>query len=223
MKRIFLFDIDGTLMRRTGPHHAEALVRAIREVAGIDTTIDGIPVHGMLDVDILTEMMGRAGCATELIAGRMHDLVRRAQEVYPDSCPDLRACVLPGIRETLEEIASRGFPIGLVSGNLTQIGWTKVERAGLRKYFSFGAFADMGPTRAHLAKMAVAMAGLTGPAEATLIGDSPSDVAAAKANGYRMVSIATGLTSLDALTALRPDAVLPDLSDPANRRILIGD
>ena len=54
---LVLFDIDGTLIRRAGPHHRQALVDAVRHVTGLETTTDHIPVHGMLDPDILTRMM----------------------------------------------------------------------------------------------------------------------------------------------------------------------
>ena len=56
-----LFDIDGTLIRRAGPHHRQALVEAIRRTAGVETTTDGVPVAGMLDHTILRTMMTRAG------------------------------------------------------------------------------------------------------------------------------------------------------------------
>ena len=58
-----LFDIDGTLIRRAGPHHREALVDAVRQVTGLETTTENIPVHGMLDPDILTRMMRDAGAS----------------------------------------------------------------------------------------------------------------------------------------------------------------
>ena len=51
---LVLFDIDGTLVRRAGPHHRQALVDAVRDITGIETTTEGIPVQGMLDPDILT-------------------------------------------------------------------------------------------------------------------------------------------------------------------------
>src|SRR5580658_5493841 len=57
MPDLILFDIDGTLVRRAGPHHRQALVDAIRQVTGLETTNDGIPVHGMLDPDIITSML----------------------------------------------------------------------------------------------------------------------------------------------------------------------
>ena len=56
-----LFDIDGTLIRRAGPHHRQALVEAIRRTAGVETTTEGVPVAGMLDRNILRAMMTRAG------------------------------------------------------------------------------------------------------------------------------------------------------------------
>ena len=44
-------------VRTTG----EALVDAVRQVTGVETTTEGIPVHGMLDPDILTRMMLAGG------------------------------------------------------------------------------------------------------------------------------------------------------------------
>ena len=60
-RALALFDIDGTLIRRAGPHHREALVDAVRAVTGLGSTTDNIPVHGMLDRDILAIMLVRPG------------------------------------------------------------------------------------------------------------------------------------------------------------------
>ena len=57
---LVLFDIDGTLIRRAGPQHREALVEAVKRVAGLESTTDNIPVQGMLDRDILAIMMRAA-------------------------------------------------------------------------------------------------------------------------------------------------------------------
>jgi beta-phosphoglucomutase-like phosphatase (HAD superfamily) len=56
-----LFDIDGTLIRHAGPHHRQALVKAVRRVTGLETTTDNIDTSGKLDRDIIREMMSRAG------------------------------------------------------------------------------------------------------------------------------------------------------------------
>ena len=73
---LVLFDIDGTLVRRAGPHHREALVHAIRRVTGLDSTTDGIPVQGMLDPDILTVMLRRSGAPRAAIRQSMPEIIR---------------------------------------------------------------------------------------------------------------------------------------------------
>src|SRR3978361_240970 len=92
---LVLFDIDGTLIRRAGPHHREALVKAVRQVAGLETTTEGVPVAGMLDRDILRQMMKNAGAPESLIRRSMPELVTRAQSIYVRCCPDLERKVCP--------------------------------------------------------------------------------------------------------------------------------
>ena len=58
----------------------------------------------------------------------------------------------------LFRLLRRHVPTGLVTGNLTRIGWKKMEHAGLRHYFRFGAFAEQARDRAGLVRMAVRQA-----------------------------------------------------------------
>ena len=150
-----MFDIDGTLVRRAGPHHRAALVEAVREITGLDTTTEGIPVHGMLDPDILRVMMRTAGWDDSRIASVMPGVIVSAQDVYQNSVPDLRDKICPGAPELLSELQRRGVVLALVTGNLTRIGWRKLERAGLRDYFRYGAFGEMAQTRGGLARLAI--------------------------------------------------------------------
>ena len=139
---LVLFDIDGTLLRRAGSHHREALVEAIRRTVGLDTTTDGVPVSGMLDRDILTIMMTRAGMKPAAIRKAMPAVVERAQRIYIRTVPCLERKVCPGVRRVLRSLEQRGVVIGLVTGNLSRIGWRKMERAGLKPYFRFGAITS---------------------------------------------------------------------------------
>src|SRR5690242_5445157 len=104
---LVLFDIDGTLIRRAGPHHREALVEAVRSVTGFSTTTDHIPVHGMLDPDILTRMMHDAGAADAFIKRHMGNIIQRAQGIYVRRCPDLRRRTCPGVRRILYSLTRR--------------------------------------------------------------------------------------------------------------------
>jgi phosphoglycolate phosphatase-like HAD superfamily hydrolase len=107
--------------------------------------------------------------------------------------------------------------LGLVTGNLTRIGWRKLYRAGLREYFRFGAFGEMAKTRTGLAKIAIREARLnhwiSRDTPISLIGDAPPDVIAARANGIRSIAVQTGITPVEELIAERPDILLRDLRE----------
>jgi phosphoglycolate phosphatase-like HAD superfamily hydrolase len=214
---LVLFDIDGTLIRRAGPHHREALVEAIRRTAHVGTTTEGVPVAGMLDRDILTTMMLRAGMPRSEIRRVLPEVIKRAQSIYVRRVPDLAGKVCPGVRGLLGRLSRRGVVIGLVTGNLSRIGWRKMERAGLRHYFRFGAFAEMAHDRAGLVRIAIRRARqerwIGRDSNISLIGDHPNDVLAAQANGIRSVAVGTGIVSLDELQSHAPQIAVADLRE----------
>jgi phosphoglycolate phosphatase-like HAD superfamily hydrolase len=213
---LVLFDIDGTLVRRAGPHHRQALVDAVRSVTGVETTTEGIPVHGMLDPDILSRMMQAGGLNEPRIAEAMPSVIEAAQNLYEVSVPDLRDRTCPGAAELLEELHRRGVILALVTGNLTRIGWRKLHRAGLDSFFRYGAFGEMAPTRGGLARLAIEKArrdGLLGPSSSiSLVGDARQDVEAARENGIRSIAVLTGITPPEELEAARPDLLIDDLT-----------
>jgi phosphoglycolate phosphatase-like HAD superfamily hydrolase len=211
---LILFDIDGTLVRRAGPHHREALVDAVRQVTGVETTTQGIPVHGMLDPDILVRMMRAGGLSDEEISPRMPAIIEAAQELYQANVPDLRDKTCPGVAQLLARLRERGVTMALVTGNLTRIGWRKLERAGLHHYFRFGAFGEMAPTRGGLARLAIEQARQEGLVDGkiSLIGDATQDVAAARENGIRSIAVRTGITPPEELERSAPDLLIDDLT-----------
>ena len=214
-RALVLFDIDGTLIRRAGEHHRQALVEAVRRTVGIETTTDGVPVSGMLDRDILTVMMTRAGMKPAAIRQAMPIVIEHAQSIYVRTSPVLERKVCPGVRRALWRLERRGAVIGLVTGNLTRIGWRKMERAGIRHYFRYGAFAELAKDRAGLVRIAIRHARREGwigrETSISLIGDHPNDVRAARANDIRAVAVATGLIPMEELRTHAPDILLPDL------------
>jgi phosphoglycolate phosphatase len=214
---LVLFDIDGTLVRRAGPHHREALVLGVHRVTGLETTTEGIPVQGMLDPDILTVMMRRAGATRATIRESMPEILRAAERHYLRVCPALHDKRCPAVEPVLQRLTRRGVLLGLVTGNLTRIGWRKLDRAGLRPYFRFGAFGEMAKTRAGLARIAIREARRRGwidrRAPISLIGDAPADVIAARANRIRSIAVQTGITPVAELRAEEPDFLLANLRE----------
>ena len=147
----------------------------------------------------------------------MPDVLRAAERYYLRVCPVLTGKHCPGVEPLLERLTRRGILLGLVTGNLTRIGWRKLERAGLRRHFRFGAFGEMAKNRAGLARLAIREARRQGwigrEAVVSLIGDAPQDIEAARANGIRAISVKTGISSVGELEKLRPDELLRDLRE----------
>ncbi len=223
---LVLFDIDGTLLRRAGPHHRLALIEAVRLATGVETTTDGVPVSGMLDREIVRLMLVKEGATQGFIRRHMPAIVSHAQRIYVRTCPDLRRRVCPGARMLLYKLSRRGIPTGLVTGNLTSIGWKKMERAGLRQYLRYGAFAELAADRAGLVRIAIREARRRGWIDRTspiaLIGDHPNDVQAARANRVRSIAVATGVVGAEELARHSPDVLVPDMRS-LSLEMLIGN
>ena len=115
----------------------------------------------------------------------------------------------------LYRLSRRGVPAGLVTGNLTRIGWKKMERAGLRDYLRFGAFAELAKDRAGLVRIAIRHARQQGwidrNSPIALIGDHPNDIRAAKENSVRSVAVATGVIGAEELARHSPDLLVADM------------
>lgn len=215
-RAVVFFDIDGTLVRRSGPHHRMALEAAALAVTGVAATTANVPVQGMMDRKILEVMLAQAGADPCAIAQSMPALVTAAQRLYFANGPlTLRHRVCPGARAALDRLSGAGIPLGLVTGNLSRIGWRKMQKAGLRQYFSFGAFAEEAEDRAGLVRRALQYArqrGWVGPRTRLWhIGDHENDILAARANRIGSIAVATGLSPARDLAALAPDVLLRDL------------
>ncbi len=192
-----------------------ALEHAATQVTGRLCTTEGVPVAGMLDRDIVRLMLIQAGVAEKRIGGWMPAIVGLAQQHYPRICPPLRHSVCPGMRPFLAKLGRRGIACGLVTGNLSRIGWHKMRQAGLHRFFQFGAFAEMGKTRSELAALAIAAARKRrlchADAPIYLVGDHRNDIQAARDNGIRIVSVTTGPMSREELARFEPDFLLDDI------------
>jgi phosphoglycolate phosphatase-like HAD superfamily hydrolase len=159
-------------------------------------------------------MMQASGMNDAQIHAAMPAVIERAQDAYQDAVPDIRDKTCPGVVELLECLRERGTILALVTGNLTRIGWRKLERAGLKDYFLFGAFGEMAPTRGGLARLAIERARREGFANGriSLIGDATQDVVAAQENGIRSIAVRTGITPPEELEASAPDVLIDDLT-----------
>jgi len=219
---LLLFDIDGTLLLRAHVEHRAALGDAVREVWGaVDPGPAAVPAAGRTDGEIAREICVLAGVdAARIDAGA--DAFRIAcAEAYARRCPaDLRDRLAPGVPGALGALAQRdGVVLSLVTGNLEPIARLKLARAGLGRWFrpGQGAFGSDAEDRTALPAIARRRAGaLDGgapyPRERTVvIGDTPRDIACARADGVRCVAVATGPYPAEALAGA--DAVARDANE----------
>jgi phosphoglycolate phosphatase-like HAD superfamily hydrolase len=179
----------------------------------------------MLDRDLIANMLQAGGYSRRRTQAALRDIMQACELAYAADCAaDLSSAVCPGVWELLRELAEAGAVAGLVTGNLSEIGWRKMELAGLRQYFSVGAFAQDGTSRARLARIAwqrARKAGLIGTeARVSLIGDHMNDIEAAKANGFQAVAVASGLTPAEELAAAEPDILVSSLNQLPLRVLL---
>ncbi len=201
---LLLFDIDGTLLLRAADAHRDAIHEALRVVHGItEPQRHRIEVAGRTDADIARTLLVHAGVSAERIDARADDVRVAACAAYGRLCPDdLSACVAPGMPALLERLAGRNDALlALVTGNYEPIARLKLRRAGIGHFFATGqgGFGSDHEDRAMLPAIARRRAGRAGAdgepwpqARTAVIGDTPRDIACARADGVRVAAIATG-------------------------------
>jgi phosphoglycolate phosphatase len=222
---LVLFDIDGTLLRGAGRHHKDALIEGIRRVIGVAASFDGIDTAGMLDRDLIAQLLRGCGASKRATRGVLKEIMRECQSSYIEICAaDLSPFLCANVRETLSELRSHRAVLGLVTGNLSNIAWKKMELAGIRHFFSIGAFAEDGRTRTRLAQLAAWQArreGVIGKnGRISLVGDHANDITAARTNGFQAVAVATGVTPLSELATHQPDILVSNLGELDIARLL---
>jgi phosphoglycolate phosphatase-like HAD superfamily hydrolase len=214
-KKLFLFDIDGTLLASGGAGW-RALEAACMELFGT-SNLDGIEIAGRTDSSIARQLYARRNEeATPENCARFYDsYLKHLTEFLPQT----DGALLPGIVEMLDILKARpDCVLALLTGNLVRGAELKLTHYGLWEYFEFGAYADDHHDRNELGVFARTRAmekhGTEfAPENILVLGDTPHDVACARAIGAKAVAIATGRHSRAELEACNPDLLFDDLSD----------
>jgi phosphoglycolate phosphatase-like HAD superfamily hydrolase len=219
---LVLFDIDGTLMIKASQAHADALYAALHEVHGIaDPKAAHVAPAGRTDGEIARAILLGAGVSAQRIDDRA-DAVREVTcREYAERCPaDLSDRVAPGVPELLAELDDRpGVRLALLTGNFEPVARLKLHRAGIGLWFASGqgGFGSDHEDRAALPAIARRRAGRDGeswPRERTvIIGDTPNDIACARADGVRCLAVASGPFAAEDLGGA--DAVAADAGELA--------
>jgi phosphoglycolate phosphatase len=211
----FLFDIDGTLLNSHDSVHSTAFQHAIREVLGIEATIDGVPVHGNTDIGIVRAVLKREGLEDDVVNAHLPQIVEQMCVEVMRNSDQLQPEICPSIPDLIARLESRGKLLGAASGNLEPIGWLKLKKAKLRSRFLLGSFAWPRESRTEILAHGVELVRQRrGPGAAVcVVGDTPSDIAAARAVGATVIALSTGVYPFSQLAAGAPDACLASAAD----------
>jgi phosphoglycolate phosphatase len=192
---------------------------ALEEVFGTTQGLDRYNFAGCTDAQAVFELMTAAGFPESEVAARL-PRARAAYLAGLETALDRRRMrLLPGVEALLARLHGRAdVVLALLTGNWEAGARTKLSRVDLNRYFPFGAFGSDAIHRAELPPIALARAeSLLGhrfrPDEALVIGDSVHDVSCAKANGLRVLAVATGKTSAAMLAEAGPDWLAADLDE----------
>jgi len=219
--RLFLFDVDGTLVTARGAGRA-AFGRALQATYGTPGAVDVYDFRGKTDPRIVWDLMRGAGLDDAAITRGLDAFFAAYLEELRRAIGDgSRVQVMPGIAAVVSALAARDDAlVGLLTGNIEAGARLKLAPTGLWPLFSVGAFGSDDMDRRRLPAIARARARLVAGrdfpfARVTIIGDTPLDVDCARACGAVAVAVATGQHPQEELAACEPDHIFADFTDVA--------
>jgi phosphoglycolate phosphatase len=220
--RLVLWDIDGTLLRGGGVAR-DVFGRAVADVLGRHPGDHGVRMGGATDPQIALEILAFAGLAEADAAEHLPAVLAALEQRLAAAADELRehGFLLPGVPAVLRALdADPDVRSTVLTGNTQANALVKLAAFELTPWLDvdIGAFGSDDRDRAALVPIALERArqlrGLAvAPDDVWVVGDTPRDLACARAGGVRCALVATGHAPLDELRATDADAVLDDLGD----------
>jgi phosphoglycolate phosphatase len=220
LRKLVLFDIDGTILLTAGAGR-RAIVAALSAEVGRSDAFDRIRFDGKTDPQIVAEMLEAVGEADPRDAERVARLCRAYVGHLEAELerPTTRTTLMPGVPELLDRLEARSdVVLGLLTGNVERGAALKLRSGGIDPArFRVGAYGSDAAHRPHLPEIAARRAEpffgrVPTGGEVVIIGDTPADIHCGQAIAARAVAVATGAYSVSDLVACGPHAVFTDLA-----------
>ena len=197
------------------------------------TLVDSVPDLAYC-VDAMMERLGRPrhgeAAVRNWVGNGVERLVRRALTGSLDGEPsetefasaypvflDLysrntsqRSHLYPGVREGLDMLKAAGYPLGCVTNKAAQFTEPLLRDLGVRDDFVIVISGDTLPRKKPDPEPLLHAAGFFGaaPQDSLMVGDSLSDVRAARAAGFQIICVSYGYNHGMDIRDAKPDAVI---------------
>ena len=215
MKKLMLFDIDGTLIDPGGAGR-RSLGNTFNEIFTIRDAFAGIRMAGKTDIQIIKEGLSVHGLSSD--DWNLPSILSVYLKHLKTEIMNKKKHINSGVVELLDTLkAMDGYWLGLLTGNIERGARIKLGAFGLNEYFSVGAFGDDNENRNLLLPIAIEkfrkMTNISiNYDDCIVIGDTPSDVQCSKPYGAVSIAVSTGPYSYESLLETGADYVLKNLS-----------
>lgn len=209
--QMILIDVDGTLVDSV-PDLAwcvDEMMRALDMPARGEAAVRNWVGNGV-------ERLVRRALINSLDGEPDEALFQRALPVFMDLYQDnvsKRSVLYPGVLEALDYMKAAGYALGCVTNKATQFTLPLLKDLGLHDYFGIIICGDKLAKKKPdpLPLLHAAQHFGVEPAQALMIGDSVSDVKAARAAGFQIVCMSYGYNHGQDIRDFDPDAVLDSM------------
>lgn len=148
-------------------------------------------------------------------------LFERAYPIFLDLYADntsKRSILYPGVVEGLAWMKAQGYKLGCVTNKAAQFTLPLLKDLGVYEYFSIVVSGDTLAKKKPDPMPLLHAAGFFGvePAQALMIGDSVSDVKAARAAGFQIACVTYGYNHGIDIRESHPDVVIDSMAEIRN-------
>ena len=211
--KMVLIDVDGTLVDSV-PDLAFCVDETMRQL--------GLPERGEESVRDWVgngvERLVRRALVGQL-EGEPNDTdFARAYPLFLDLYAEntsKRSALYPGVRDGLDYLQDAGFALGCVTNKAEKFTLPLLRDLGVRDYFDIVVAGDTLPVKKPDPQPLLHAAAHFGvrPEDALMLGDSKSDVTAARAAGFQIVCMSYGYNHGEDIRNYAPDAVIDSMAE----------
>lgn len=231
MKKLVLFDLDGTLVNAGGAGRT-SLRKAIKELYGVEPEFDHSLISGRTDLDNFSIVYSIIKKGKKPTAAEMKKMKAKYLEILPTEVHAVVRCkkydLIPGVEKFLKMLAKdKDVILGLGTGNLEEGTKIKLEPSKLASYFTVGGYGEDGQTREEMLQAAVKRAEKKfktklEPDQVYVIGDTHRDICAAKNCGFHSAVLTNGFGDAQKIQRAAAELETKDFNDLTTFCVWLG-